>query len=311
MDGRGLPMPIMMDSEHQQALLIIEQERAFLIEENQRLLANLRCLVNQNQSAAGSIVSHGLPLLTEAGPSLPPPPSGNMIGYEGPNFQDAMMQLTHQEPQIQGGITQNDSAIGVFSRSPIPQQYTTTNEMQQNLAWNAPDSYEEDRHHIPHQDFYAWDKVKTREGDVASNPILYIPRDDLFLSEYQCLVRKQIEVFEVGPDELGSSAQGRNKPIVAGQVGVRCRHCSNIRHRNRGSHYFPAQIKNIYQAAQNMARAHLLHSCQLIPEDLRMELVRLESLKSSAGGGKPYWTEAASLLGIVEVDGIIRFKTPE
>jgi hypothetical protein len=42
-----------------------------------------------------------------------------------------------------------------------------------------------------------------------------------------------------------------------------------------------------------------------------MELVRLESLKSSAGGGKPYWTEAASLLGIVEVDGIIRFKTPE
>jgi hypothetical protein len=394
MDCRGLTMPIMMGSEHQQALLIMEKHRAFLIEQNQQILADLRGLQNQNQSAAGSIVSHGLPLLAAAGSPVPPP-TGIMTGGGGPNFQGRMMQITQQEQQMQAGIPQDDCMMGFLSTSLLSQQIVTTNAMQQNERrfflgedgntkkrmgypvvipskdddvallqrqqlnddeddpinhhdflitgcfqrstvssapmtsetstyhdrgsaatsfpeWNAPDSHEEGRHHATHQELYTWE-AKTKEGGVANNPILYVTSDDRFLSEYQCLVRKQIEVFEVGPDELGSNAQGRNKPIVAGQVGVRCRHCSTIptRHRTRGASYYPAQLKGIYQAAQNMASAHLLERCQLIPEDLRMELARLHNSKSLAGGGKPYWAKSAASLGIVEVDGTIRFKTPE
>lgn len=42
--------------------------------------------------------------------------------------------------------------------------------------------------------------------------------DDDHVSKYQCLVRKQIQFFEANDGDVGSTAQGRNKPIVLGQV---------------------------------------------------------------------------------------------
>lgn len=73
---------------------------------------------------------------------------------------------------------------------------------------------------------------------------LYISCDDDSLSEYQCLARKQIELFEAGREEVESNAQGRNRPIVMGQVGIRCRHCTMLppKHRARGAVYYPAKL---------------------------------------------------------------------
>lgn len=45
--------------------------------------------------------------------------------------------------------------------------------------------------------------------------------DETHVSKYQCLVRKQIQFFEATEGDVASTAQGRNKPIVLGQV--RCR----------------------------------------------------------------------------------------
>jgi hypothetical protein len=134
--------------------------------------------------------------------------------------------------------------------------------------------------------------------------------DDDNLSDYQCLARKQIEIFEAGPEEVESNAQGRNEPIIAGQVGIRCWHCSNIPppHRTRGATYYPSKLYGLYQAAQNMASAHLCNHCQLIPDSLRQELAVLRERKSSAGGGKQYWADGVSVLGVIEDEGILRFK---
>ena len=52
--------------------------------------------------------------------------------------------------------------------------------------------------------------------------------DDEQLSEYQMLVRKQLEVFEAQPEDVESNTQGRKKQVVLGQVGLRCRHVSAI-----------------------------------------------------------------------------------
>lgn len=46
--------------------------------------------------------------------------------------------------------------------------------------------------------------------------ILHVPSDDDLLSPYQCLVRRQIEVFEASRMDIHASAQGRNRPIVLG-----------------------------------------------------------------------------------------------
>jgi hypothetical protein len=62
---------------------------------------------------------------------------------------------------------------------------------------------------------------------TGRNPVLlYMSCDDDSLSAYQCMVRRQIEIFEARTEDVESNAQGRNKPIVLGQVGIRCRHCT-------------------------------------------------------------------------------------
>jgi hypothetical protein len=139
---------------------------------------------------------------------------------------------------------------------------------------------------------------------------LFMSCDDDSLSEYQCLVRKQIELFEARKEEVESNSKGRNKPIVLGQVGIRCRHCSMLspKHRSRGAMYYPAKLNGLYQAAQSMASGHLCHHCQHTPHDIRQELLILRERKSSAGGGKKYWGDGVRVLGVFEDDDGLRFK---
>lgn len=139
---------------------------------------------------------------------------------------------------------------------------------------------------------------------------LYLSCDYVTLNEYQMQVRKQIDLFEATCDDVDfSSHQGRNKTIVLGQVGIRCRHCSILppNERKRGSVYFPAKLDGIYQAAQNMASIHLCEHCQSIPQNLREELLHLRNSKVS-GGGKAQWSEKAKALGVYEDEHGLRFE---
>jgi hypothetical protein len=120
--------------------------------------------------------------------------------------------------------------------------------------------------------------------------MLYLEMDDDNLSAYQCLVRKHIEIFEASEIDLRANAQGRNKPICLGQVGIRCRHCGFrfSKERAKGAVYFPSQLSGLYQTAQNMANSHLIKDCFDFPEEVREDLVRLREKKSSVGGGSRY-----------------------
>lgn len=164
---------------------------------------------------------------------------------------------------------------------------------------------------ISHQALYSRDIPDEDENDCDSKKlVLYMTCDDDSLSAYQCLVRKQIELFAAKEEDVESNAQGRNKPIILGQVGIRCRHCSKIppRHRTRGATYYPAKLHGLYQAAQNMASAHLCNHCQLIPDALRQDLVVLRDRKSSAGGGKQYWADGVRVLGVDESNNVLLFE---
>lgn len=150
-------------------------------------------------------------------------------------------------------------------------------------------------------------------ADVAPSgrpPVfLYLPSDEGRLSAYQCLARKQIEFFEAGDTELDAGAQGRNKPIANGQVGIRCRHCAHLtaRQKTRASGFYPSKLVGIYQAAQNIANTHLTQKCNTISSELRKELLQLQAKKSAPGGGKKYWVEAAEQKGVYNAADGIRF----
>jgi hypothetical protein len=106
------------------------------------------------------------------------------------------------------------------------------------------------------------------------------------------------------------NAQGRNKAIVLGQVGIRCKWCSRLPtwSRSRGAVYYSATLDGLYQAAQNMAKNHLCKHCRLIPQDVRENLTGLRDCKRRAAGGKKYWAEGAKVLGVYQCDDGLRFK---
>lgn len=136
---------------------------------------------------------------------------------------------------------------------------------------------------------------------------LGLSHDDEHLSEYQILVRKQLEVFEAQQDDVASNTQGRKKSVTLGQVGLRCKHCAilPLRQRGKGAVYYPTKLQGIYQAAQNMANSHLAESCHFIDDNLKAAIKALRERKDTASGGKMYWADGARALGIYEaVDGL-------
>jgi hypothetical protein len=166
---------------------------------------------------------------------------------------------------------------------------------------------------MTHQRLYDRDAPEDKEKSNKPRKILFMPCDAHKLSDYQCLVRKQIEVFEATQDDIEAIAQGRNRPIVLGQVGIRCIHCSKIppRQRTKGATYYPTKLVGLYQAAQNMASWHFCECCPLISDALRLEFIVLRERKSTAGGGKHYWGDAVRALGVVEDGDILRFAKSE
>lgn len=111
-------------------------------------------------------------------------------------------------------------------------------------------------------------------------------------------------------DDVQWNAQGRNKAIVLGQVGIRCRYCARLATwaRARGAVYYSATLDGLYQAAQNMAKNHLCKHCRLIPPNVKNELLGLRDFKRRAAGGKNYWGEGARVLGVYESKDGLRFK---
>jgi hypothetical protein len=163
---------------------------------------------------------------------------------------------------------------------------------------------------MSHQDLYEISNSEMGYTKDQKHLLYMMESDERHLSEYQCLIRKHIEYFEAGEDDIKATIQGRNKPIVLMQVGVRCCFCSKRapQHRTRGSTYYPTTLQGLYQACQNLASVHLCENCPLIPESLMWKLLELRTSKSLLGGGKRYWANSARLKGIDECNGVLVFK---
>lgn len=147
------------------------------------------------------------------------------------------------------------------------------------------------------------DGPPTREGSRKNRGIpLALSCDPEHLSEYQILVRQQLEIFEASAEDIQSNTQGRKKKVTVGQVGVRCKHCAYYptRYTGKGAVYYPAKLQGIYQAAQNMAGSHLCDSCQIIQPALKERLRKLRERKDSASGGKQYWADGCQAIGLIE-----------
>ena len=118
--------------------------------------------------------------------------------------------------------------------------------------------------------------------------------------------------------DIQARVKGRNKPIVLGQVGIRCIHCcrpvTDPSQRDRGSTYYPHALVGIYQAAQILSQQHLMDTCRYVPQTIREELSRLKTKKTTHTtnantntAGKEYWAATAAALGVYEDQYGLRF----
>jgi hypothetical protein len=150
------------------------------------------------------------------------------------------------------------------------------------------------------------------EVAVTNRPAvpIFMDCDKEVLTPYQCLLREHIELFEAGDLDIRGTAQGRNTPILLGQVGVRCRHCASLPQaaRARGAVYYSQTIDGIYQVAQNMSKVHLIKRCHRVPPEVQSKLNSFRGDNQRASGGKDYWADGIRALGVYEIGRCLRFK---
>eukprot|EP00523_Entomoneis_sp_CCMP467_P002489 CAMPEP_0168763296 /NCGR_PEP_ID=MMETSP0724-20121128/24284_1 /TAXON_ID=265536 /ORGANISM="Amphiprora sp., Strain CCMP467" /LENGTH=1085 /DNA_ID=CAMNT_0008812483 /DNA_START=241 /DNA_END=3498 /DNA_ORIENTATION=- len=133
--------------------------------------------------------------------------------------------------------------------------------------------------------------------------------DKYWLSELQVYLRSNFaEAFAATEDDIAAPMHGRNKPIILGQVGIRCMYSKNVDPAERGqqSTSYPSQISGIYNSVQQMLRLHL-DCCQAIPPQVRGRIEQLRASCSSRGGRKQYWVDSAKRLGLVDTPNGIFF----
>ena len=141
-------------------------------------------------------------------------------------------------------------------------------------------------------------------GTLSSTFPLSTEEDMNWLSEFLYFIRSEVvEVFRATRRDV----EGRptNKPIVLGQVGIRCRFCVHLSKRQRVSRSvcFPSSTGKIYQSVTMMVRDHFC-KCKAFPQDVRDKFDKLRA-KPSQGviDSKKYWSLSANRVGLIDTHG--------
>ena len=153
----------------------------------------------------------------------------------------------------------------------------------------------------------------TSHSDLENAPSTFVssmalPSDRSCLTPYQLLLRQSLEYFAASQHDTEARVRGRKQKIRSGQIGVRCRYCAHlqVQHRGRGAVYYPRSLINVYQAAQNIAGAHLYsdgYTCPFLPVNIAAEIGIQKPRRDASKAGRTYWVDACKQLGIVEEDG--------
>jgi hypothetical protein len=141
----------------------------------------------------------------------------------------------------------------------------------------------------------------------SSRVLLGIPEDKEWLSDMDCFVRHNLEVFCATQEDVDIARQDRKYPVNVGQVGIRCIHCGLAKEGEgaRGSAVaFPYSISGIYESVREFQRLHL-DSCPYLPPAAKQKLSGKKGSSSLSSVLRKYYVLAAKALGLYDTpDGI-------
>lgn len=149
--------------------------------------------------------------------------------------------------------------------------------------------------------------MTTRSASPSSRVLLAIADDKEWLSDMDCFVRRNLEVFCANEEDVEIAQQDRKYPVNLGQVGIRCVHCALQKGGNiaRGTAVaFPYSINGIYESVREFQRLHL-EGCPHLPESAKKKLAGFKGSASLSSVLRKYYVLAAKALGMHDTpDGI-------
>ena len=130
--------------------------------------------------------------------------------------------------------------------------------------------------------------------------LLAIAEDSDWLSDIDCFVRSQLEVFCATSNDVSRVQNDRKHPIRVGHVGLRCVHCAACAEGAFGSAIsFPDSIGKIYESVRDFQKLHL-SECPHVPDHVRQHMEKLKTSTSLTSVLRRYYILAAKALGMVE-----------
>lgn len=152
--------------------------------------------------------------------------------------------------------------------------------------------------------FYA--TMQAGPPSPSSRVLLATPEDKQWLSDHDCFVRKQIEVFCATREDVEQALADQKGSIQEGQVGLRCIHCALSKRGSfdGGGVYYPPSINAVYDAVREFQRLHM-ESCTNLPKDVRDRLAETKGAASLSSVLRNYFKMSAKSIGLVDTkDGI-------
>jgi len=148
---------------------------------------------------------------------------------------------------------------------------------------------------------------------AASSPdkervLLALPQDKDWLSDMDCFVRNNVEIFSATENDLVIAKTDKKYPIKLGQVGLRCIHCAGSgMGARREAVMYPYSVSGIYESVRDFQKLHLDYCPHLLPE-LKGAMSKLTRGCSSLSSVlRRYYVQAARALGLFDSeDGGIR-----
>jgi hypothetical protein len=147
--------------------------------------------------------------------------------------------------------------------------------------------------------------MQSDQPSPSSRVLLAVPDDPKWLSDTDCFIRRQLEVFCSTSEDVENARNDRKYPVQEGQVGIRCVHCALSKSGARGQAVaYPFNISGIYEAAREFQRLHL-ETCENLPPAAKSKLVTLKGSSSLSSVLRKYYIIAANALGLTDGrDGI-------
>jgi hypothetical protein len=130
--------------------------------------------------------------------------------------------------------------------------------------------------------------------------LLAVPQDKNNLSDLDCFLRKQIEVFCANNSDIRDAME--YVPVKPGQVGLRCLHCAKSGEGARGDAVqYPHSVSGIFQAVGELNRLHL-HDCPNLAPELKSAMTAMTADASLSSVHQRYYVQAAGALGLFDSD---------